>query len=244
MELNRRILIVDDNEAIHGDFKKVLTKSAEPDDGSLDHLEASILGDSQDKRPSSQLPDFHLDSAFQGQEALSMVEKAEVEGRPYSLIFMDVRMPPGWDGVETTRRIWDKFPDIEVVICTAYSDYSLDQIAAKIGVSDRLLFLRKPYDPVVVQQLALTLTTKWDISRQNRLYIDNLEGLVADRTKQLQATVESLKKANLDLEESMRRQLETHQMLIQASKMSALGEMAGGIAHEINNPLATLKIVG
>ena len=98
MELNRRILIVDDNEAIHGDFKKVLAKPAQPDDGSLDSLEASILGETGDKRPASRMPDFRLDFAFQGQEALSLVEKANAEGSPYSVIFMDVRMPPGGTG--------------------------------------------------------------------------------------------------------------------------------------------------
>ena len=66
------------------------------------------------------------------------------------MAFIDVRMPPGWDGIETTGRIWEVDPEIQVVICTAFSDYSPDEMLAKLGRSDRLLILKKPFDNVEV----------------------------------------------------------------------------------------------
>jgi len=68
--------------------------------------------------------EFEIDSAFQGQEGLAKVQHALNEGRPYAMAFVDVRMPPGWDGIETISRIWKMYPELQVVICTAYSDYS------------------------------------------------------------------------------------------------------------------------
>ena len=59
------------------------------------------------------------------------------------MAFVDVRMPPGWDGVETTAKIWQKYPDLQVVICTAYSDYSWEEMLKKLGYSDRLVILKK-----------------------------------------------------------------------------------------------------
>src|SRR5262249_1824589 len=148
MEENRRILIVDDNQAIHEDFKKVLVHENQDSNSKLRNLEDQLFGEPKSLSSSGHVaeqPTFALDSAFQGQEALQMVEKANAEGKPYAVVFMDVRMPPGWDGIETIRRIWDKFPYTEMVICTAYSDYSPDDIADKLGMTDRLLFLRKPF---------------------------------------------------------------------------------------------------
>src|SRR5208283_2874102 len=104
---------------------------------------------------------FELDSAYQGQEGLAKVTKALAEDRPYAMAFVDVRMPPGWDGVETIERLWEVDPRLQIVVCTAYSDYSWEQLLAKVGQPDNLVILKKPCDNVEVQQLALALTRKW-----------------------------------------------------------------------------------
>ena len=80
-----------------------------------------------------------LDSAYQGQEGLALVQQSIQDHQPYAVAFVDIRMPPGWDGVETTQKLWEVDPNLQVVICTAYSDYSWDELISKVGNSDRLL---------------------------------------------------------------------------------------------------------
>src|SRR5690349_24456963 len=108
-------------------------------------------------------PNLELDSASQGQEALAMVERALAEGRPYAMAFVDGRMPPGWDGLETIVHLWKAYPELQVVICTAYSDYSWEQIIERVGPSDSLVILKKPFDAVEVLQLAHAMTKKWSL---------------------------------------------------------------------------------
>jgi CheY-like chemotaxis protein len=156
--VNRRILIIDDNRYIHEDFRKVLVPVSAVSD-SLEALEAEMFGDSVE---TIKLPPFEITSAYQGREGLELIEKACAENQPFTMAFVDVRMPPGWDGIETISRIWKVAPLLEVVICTAYSDYSWEQIVEKLGTSDKLTILRKPFDPVEVQHLACTLTEKWN----------------------------------------------------------------------------------
>lgn len=202
MEYNTRILIVDDNESIHQDFRKVLIHETNEDHAELDDLEAELFGEDDaatEAKDDDALLSYEVDSALQGQEALAMVDKAEQEGRPYSLIFMDVRMPPGWDGIETISRIWIKHPYIEMVLCTAYSDYTWDDIIAKLGSSDKLLFLRKPFDAVAVQQMALSLIKKWNLGEQARHYVKNLEQEVQQRTLQLKELLKELETKNAEL---------------------------------------------
>ncbi len=158
MSTNRRILIIDDNRSIHEDFRKILTPvqslSAE-----LSAFEDQLFGA---HTPAAAHEDsFEICSAFQGREGVDAIQQAETDGQPFAVAFVDVRMPPGWDGVETISRIWQLAPNLQVVICTAYSDYSWEQIVEKLGHSDRLLLLRKPFDPVEVHQLAKSLTEKW-----------------------------------------------------------------------------------
>lgn len=205
MGYNTRILIVDDNESIHEDFRKVLIHDTNEDHAALDDLEAELFGDdntSADNAESGELLDYEVDSALQGQEALAMVDKAADEGHPYALIFMDVRMPPGWDGIETISRIWLKHPYIEMVLCTAYSDYTWDDIVDKLGSSDKLLFLRKPFDAVAVQQMALSLVKKWNLGEQARNYVKNLEQEVQQRTLQLKELLHELEQKNAELADS------------------------------------------
>jgi two-component system, NtrC family, sensor kinase len=130
-------------------------------------------------------PVFEMDSAYQGQEGLAMLEQAQKEGRPYWMAFVDVRMPPGWDGVETISRLWEVAPDLQVVICTAYSDYSWSSMTSRLKHRDRLVILKKPFDAVEVLQLAAALTEKWRLLQQSKLKLEQLESLVADRTKVL-----------------------------------------------------------
>jgi len=170
---NHRILVIDDNHAIHVDFRKILTRSELPHDSSEE--EAAVFGKTTVK---SQYPAFEIDSAYQGQEGLDLIEKSLLEGRPYALAFVDVRMAPGGDGIETTCNIWEKYPDLQVVICTAYSDYSWEEILRKLGYSDRMVILKKPFDNIEVLQLAVAMTEKWRLNQQTKLRVNNLEKLV------------------------------------------------------------------
>jgi PAS domain S-box-containing protein len=182
-----RILVIDDNRAIHNDFRKILCPAVS---APLEDLEAELFGPRETEvKP----PAFEMDSACQGQEGLALLEKSLAEGRPYWLAFVDVRMPPGWDGVETISRLWEVAPDLQVVICTAYSDYSWSAMTRRLKLKDRLLILKKPFDAVEVLQLAAALTEKWRLGEQSKLRMNQLEMLVADRTQVLCETNESLK---------------------------------------------------
>lgn len=174
-----RVLVVDDVRAIHDDLTKVLTAGCA---GQADLLDAEEQLFGSTRVCSSQ---FQVDSAYQGQEALAMVEAAVDAGRPYSLAFVDIRMPPGWDGVETISRLWQADPDLQVVICTAYSDYSWDDMVRRLGHSDSLVILKKPFDNIEVVQLAHALTRKWTMGRDTRARRQDLERLVREATEEL-----------------------------------------------------------
>jgi diguanylate cyclase len=176
----RRVIVIDDNTAIHDDFRKTLSRKSHSVD--LDDDEALLFGT---QPVESQHQEFEIDTASQGQIGLAMVEAALREGRPYQLAFVDMRMPPGWDGVETISRLWQVDPAIQVVICTAYSDYSWDQIVQKLGITDRLLILKKPFDDVEVCQLASAMTGKWLATQLAQIKMGDLEVLVEKRTAEL-----------------------------------------------------------
>jgi CheY-like chemotaxis protein len=157
----RRILVVDDNPSIHDDFRKLLCPA--PTSVSLSELEVALFGASDGPASSSaraRSGSFQVDVASQGQEGLEMVVRARRSGRPYALAFVDMRMPPGWDGVETIARMLEKDPDLEVVICSAYSDYSWHEVIRRVN-RPGLRLLRKPFESKDVLELAWSLTTRW-----------------------------------------------------------------------------------
>ena len=179
---HKRIIVIDDTESIHDDFRKTL---AGPENlADLEDEEAILFGEPTGSTQASL--SFEIDSAMQGQEGLEKVARAVTEGNPYALAFVDMRMPPGWDGVETIERLWDKDPNLQVVICTAYSDYSWDQVVERLGRNDRLLILKKPFDNAEVTQIAVALTQKWQATQQARMKVADLEDLVAQRTAELE----------------------------------------------------------
>ena len=188
---NRRILIIDDNAAIHHDFRKVLGVS--PEQGAqalLDLLEADLFG----KPVSASIrPDFDIDSALQGQQGVKMVARAVADGRPYAMAFVDMRMPPGWDGLETIEHLWKADPAVQVVICSAHTDYDWTEVVARLGHSDKLLVLRKPAEPIEVLQCATALSRKWENERLVRVQVGRLEEVISVRTHGLEAANRQLR---------------------------------------------------
>ncbi|MFA5960710.1 MAG: EAL domain-containing protein [Tatlockia sp.] len=185
-----RILIIDDNIEVHKDFVKILTKKMQSE---LDVIEHKLLN-TDDSIPPNILPQFKIDTAVQGEEGVALIHQAVSEKKPYALAFVDIRMPPGWDGIETIQKIWALDSDIHIVICTAFSDYSWEETIEALGHSDKFLILTKPFDHIAVRQLAYALTRKWKLIRDSRLYTKSLEQAVEKRTEELkfQATHDTL----------------------------------------------------
>jgi diguanylate cyclase (GGDEF)-like protein len=188
---NRRILVIDDNASIHQDFRKVLSSRAEHSgQAALDILEANLFGDTL---ATAARPNFEIDSAYQGQEGVALASSALAEGRPYCLAFVDMRMPPGWDGLQTIERLWAADPNVQVVICSAHTDYDWSEVVTRLGHSDSLLVLRKPAEPIEVLQCATALSRKWANERLVRNQVMQLEELISARTKGLEAATLQLR---------------------------------------------------
>lgn len=192
-QIDFRILIIDDNPAIHQDFQKIL--KTEHSNAHLNKLNQLIFGEEMnpesDLNPNNQ-DNFQIDCASQGYEGIQCIQQALNEGEPYALAFVDIRMPPGLDGVQTITKIWALDPEIQVVICTAYSDYSWEETVNALGLRDNLLILKKPFDSIAIRQLACSLTKKWHLMQESKNREEILEQTVKDRTDSLQQTLSLL----------------------------------------------------
>lgn len=196
----QRILIIDDQQGIHEDFRKIFSARTETE-AALSATEAALFGEPATRTARHE---FQIDSAYQGQEGLALVQQARAQDKPYALAFVDVRMPPGWDGIETTVKIWEQDPDMQIVICTAFSDYSWDEMAARLPRRDQLLILKKPFDAVEVLQLGHALTEKWRLQQAARFNLVFMQRNVDMRTRVLEAENAKLQAEIKRLTESLR----------------------------------------
>jgi len=179
-----RILTIDDNPDILADYRKVLLNG--PVDNELAAIEASLFG--EPTKPPASTVDYDIDSASQGKQGYEMVQRSIQANQPYSCAFIDVRMPPGWDGIETTRKIWEIAPDLPVVLCTAYSDHSWEEISLQLSRTDQLLFLKKPFDSIELRQVAAAQTSRWCLAQIANRKTEDLEEMVRERTKEISKT--------------------------------------------------------
>jgi len=183
-----RLLIVADNEATHADLKRCLRP------GAVDEEFAGI-GAIRVRRSVAADVGYQIDSVFRGQDGLVHLQQGRDDGTPYALVFVDIRMPMGWDGIETISHLWDADPDLQVVICTAFSNYNWRDIERCLGHSDNLGILKKPFTPFEVTQLVHALTAKWSSIQQARARHEELDRLVEERTEELHSVIRQLEAA-------------------------------------------------
>lgn len=156
-----RVIVIDDNPEIARDFAQLLGEPL-PAASALDELETSLFGAGCLARPASARHSFEVDGVLQGRDGLHCVEQAIRESRPYSVAVVDMRMPPGWNGLETSKRIRDADPRIRIVICSAYAEQSQSDITEALGPDAPVRFLQKPFDPHAARRLVSELQHEWE----------------------------------------------------------------------------------
>lgn len=151
----RRILVIDDNASIHDDYRRVLCPVQNAAD--LLAIENELFGAAGESAVIEQ-PRFSIETALQGEQALAMVQAAIRQGKPYSMAFVDMRMPPGWDGLRTIEEMLKVDPNLKCVVCSAYSDYTREQITERLELHEGFLFIRKPFEPEDIRSVALRMS--------------------------------------------------------------------------------------
>jgi signal transduction histidine kinase/DNA-binding LytR/AlgR family response regulator len=226
--LRPRILIIDDAQTIHEDFRKILVAPPLQSE-EMAQLEAAVLGSCA--RPQHRTG-FVIDSAFEGSQGLARLQEAASKGVPYAVAFVDVRMPTGWDGIETAARLRQADPDLQIVICSSYSDYSWEEITARIGNGDGLLVLKKPFDTHEVLQLAEALNQKWLLARDARMHLADLDEILTQRTQVLKERTRELGTVHQSLAQEMAQRSQIQ------SRMAALA----ALGHRFNKAQTSEEI--
>ncbi len=247
MAHSRRILIIDDNRDIHEDFQKIFRTLIEESTTRFDQLETALFGEEPVPQPvrNSPLMGVSLDSAYQGEEGVQMVIQAAEAGAPYLLAFVDVRMPPGMDGIRTIKKIWEHVPGLPCIICTAFSDYNWDDISIHLGGSGNLYILKKPFDAVEVLQMAQAVAEKANLTQ----IAGEARQAIEEKLEKLQRAESALRESNTELLLAKQRleaqavELEARTHELESAKFTAEGanhaksQFLANMSHELRTPL-------
>ncbi|MDJ0813525.1 MAG: EAL domain-containing protein [Woeseiaceae bacterium] len=179
-----RILVVDDDPLIIEEYQRCLGEDYEPDSATttLSELEKVLFGDDTDETGAAR---FDVDTRTQGEQAVQAVEEALRAGKRYTIVFLDIRMPPGMDGIETAKRIRRLDPDVNIVVVTGSVGAEIDKLEIEVPPADKVFFFKKPFHAAECRQLAAALCGKWHADMALRQANEELEQRVAERTAAL-----------------------------------------------------------
>ena len=193
------ILVVDDEQEILDSYRKIFDKQSSKAANSdrLKELEERLsLNSATPPDREEQRLSLRVCYCRQGDEAIEKTRVATLEKRPFSIAFIDVRMPPGPDGISTAQQIRVLDPFVNIVIVTAFSDISPDKIAQQILPPEHLLYIQKPFHSHEIKQFTTALTAKWQAEKKLRDHNEALDQLVKEKTTELNLTVGALEKSN------------------------------------------------
>ncbi len=174
-----KVLVADDDEAVLDAYRQIFSRATSTAEGDqLRNLKAKLFGGGA-ARPSSLGPLFEPHYCHDAEQAVAAARAAIDNGGAFSVIFLDMRMPPGPDGAWAAARIRELDPQVDIVIATAYSDTDPREITALVPPEDKLFYVQKPFHPHEIRQLALALGRKWEAEQRIRqlAYYDSLTGL-------------------------------------------------------------------
>ncbi|MFO1129547.1 MAG: diguanylate cyclase [Rhodospirillales bacterium] len=171
-----RILVADDEQNILDEYAAILASSRSADPGELADLEAELFGEVQQEQ--TQYPTFSVYLCRQADDAVRAVEESIRDGHPFAVAFLDVRMPPGPDGVNAAERIRKLDEEINIVFVTGFSDVSPDDIRTRVPPLDKLLYCQKPFHAGELRQVAYALSAKWAANRSLQTTRQRLEQVV------------------------------------------------------------------
>jgi diguanylate cyclase len=178
-----RVLVVDDEAEIRDAYRQILLDSeASQEMAGFRELRSRLFkkppAEGARARPARSVV-FETVFCDQSEAGVAAVKEALARNEPFAVVFLDVRMPPGKDGVWAATQIRELDPAVEIVICTAYSDADPGEIGGYVPPEDKLSYLQKPFHPHEVRQMSIALASKWRAERRivRLAYFDTLTGL-------------------------------------------------------------------
>lgn len=175
---NLRLLVVDDEESILNMFGDIFDSEVESGKykAELQELEGELFSDV----PSVSTTNYSYELTYcqQGEEAVEEVNRSIKEDDPFSVVFLDMRLPPGKNGLWTAEKIRGIDPDVNIVIVTGYSDVDPSELNKRVAPSSRLLYVKKPVKPQEVRQFADSLTKNWLENRKTTKILGNLRSKI------------------------------------------------------------------
>lgn len=184
-KLTNRVLVVDDDAMLLAEYIRCLGEDFEPEIATttLTDLEKVLFGDETNDRGAAK---FEVHSRNQGEAAVEAVQASIEAGTPYAIIFIDIRMPPGIDGIEAAQRIRLLDPNINIVIVTGSMSSTQENLGKQVPPADKIFFFQKPFHALECRQLSAALCGKWHADMALRKANEDLEQRVRERTSALQ----------------------------------------------------------
>lgn len=179
-----RILVVDDDAMLIKEYLRCLGEDYEPDSATttLSDLEKVLFGEDTDESGAAH---FKVETRNQGEFAVAAVREAVRAHEPYAIVFLDIRMPPGIDGIEAAKQIRAIDPDVNIVIVTGSMSAEVDNLDVEVPPADKIFFFKKPFHAAECRQLAAALCGKWHADMALRRANEDLERRVEERTAAL-----------------------------------------------------------